>query len=191
MARLLMLAHLMRAPADPPVPAPPWQIENDAWRVVPVNIPAGELLGPLVSERCGETVTVKPGFPRSVRAAVRRWISDGGNPEMILLKGLENGRDWMGVMPNDLLPAFELPNGRHIHIPLSAWEWDELRDLPVYKGVSTGVCPSYTEASLHRVARLWRDAGEEWLAERVFATKRKHVRNGCAPQPTAEPDPVE
>lgn len=191
MARPLMLAHLMHAPADAPVPDPPWQIENDGWRVVPVNIPAGELLGALVSERCSPPVIVKPGFPRSVRAAVRRWIADGGNPEAILLKALEKGRDWIGVIPNNMLPTFELPNGRRIHIPLSTQEWDELRDLPIYKGMSIGVCPSYTEASLHRVARLWRDAGEDWLAERVFATKRKHVRNGRAPQPTAEPDPVE
>lgn len=191
MARPLMLAHLMHTPADATVPDAPWQIESDGWRVVPVNIPAGELLGALVSERCRQPVTVGHGFPRSVRAAVRRWISDGGNTEVILLKALEKGRDWMGVMPNNMLPTFELPNGKRIHIPLSTQEWGELRDLPIYKGMSIGVCPSYTEASLHRVARLWRDAGEERLAERVFAAKRKHVRNVCAPQPTAEPDPVE
>mgnify|MGYP000996158003 CR=1 FL=1 len=191
MARPLMLGYLMHAPAEAPVPDAPWQIEGDAWKVVPVNIPAGELLGALVSERCRQPVTVKPGFPRSVRAAVRRWIVDGGNPETILLKAFEKGRDWMDVMPSNMLPTFELPSGKRIHIPLSTWEWSQLRDLPIYKGMSTGVCPSYTEASLHRVARLWRDAGEEWVAERVSVTKRNHVRHRHAHKPTAEPDSVE
>lgn len=191
MERPLMLAHSMYAPTEAPVPEAPWQIENDAWRVVPVNIPAGELLGPLVGERHRGHVTTTPGFPRRVRAAVRRWIDGGGNPEVILLKALEKGRDWIGVMPAGLLPTFWLPNGRHIHIPLSTQEWGELRGLPIYKGMSPGVCPSYTEAALHRVARLWCDAGEERLAEQVLAVKRSHVRKGRAWQPTAEPDPVE
>lgn len=191
MTEFVRLPYWAYAPICAPVPDAPWQIEDDLWRRVPVTIPVAHFAGPLVGGRCDTPVTVAPGFIRKLRSAIREWAVDTNSLHIVLAKSVSLGVDWSDIAPPEMGIALALPKGGPVRVRVNAWCWNDLKDLPIYRGWVKRGAREDVENALHRVARLWGEFGEDGIASRVADVKCKHVRR-MYPQPVIiEPDPVE
>lgn len=152
----------------PDIPSPElWRrARTPGWLIAPANADTdytGALIGPL----CPDGTDGHDGLIRPTRAAVMKWLRNGGDMSEIERMAARLGYDWSGLVPHRKKIVLSLPDGSGVMCPFSERISGDIEKLPawmkeaIFRGYENKVSVGQARDVLRMVANAYAKKAHE------------------------------